>query len=137
MFITFEGGEGSGKTTLIVQLRDVLIQQGHAVLVSREPGGTQLGEAIRGWLLKSEYDGLIGNMAELLLFLAARAQHLKQVIRPALEHGKIVLCDRFNDSSVVYQGIARKLGKEKVQALCAQACEGIEPDKTFLLDVVP
>jgi dTMP kinase len=137
MFITFEGGEGSGKTTQIKKLRQELQNRGLQVVATREPGGTKLGEHIRNCLLNQEFGITFGPQAELMLFLASRAQHLEEVILPALSEGKIVLCDRFNDSSVAYQGGGRQLGIDKVHHLCASACNNIEPDLTFFLDIEP
>lgn len=137
LFITFEGGEGAGKSTLMNQLADHLEKQGYSVLKTREPGGSKLGEFIRHWLLHRDFDTRVDKEAEMLLFLAARAQHLSELIVPALQSGKIVLCDRFNDSTIVYQGIARGIGAEKVARFCALVCEGSEPNLTFYLDVDP
>ncbi len=133
MFISVEGGEGAGKTTLIEGLRDHLVAQGHEVVLTREPGGTDLGERIRQWLLHGK-EGLDAQ-AELQLFLAVRAQHLAEVIRPAISRGAIVLCDRFNDSTVAYQGFGRNLGAESVAEQCLLACSGQEPDLTLFLDL--
>ena len=134
-FITFEGGEGAGKTTLIDALEKMLISQGHSVLKVREPGGTCLGEAIRSLLLHHEMP--ISPYAELSLFLASRAQHISEIIGQALAEGKIVLCDRFNDSTIAYQGAARGLGMEEVAAFCRFICQGLEPDLTLYLDIDP
>lgn len=136
IFITFEGGEGAGKSTLIHRLEEHFIKNKQRVIVTREPGGTPLGEQVRQLLLNTEAV-LIGSKAELLLFLAARAQHVEEVIKPALEQGKIVLCDRFNDSTVAYQGYARELGAKTVQELCAFVCGKTVPDLTFYLDIDP
>lgn len=136
-FITFEGGEGAGKSTLITRLDAELRKQGYETIVSREPGGTFLGEHIRQLLLKQDAAIKIGAHAEVLLFLAARAQHLDDVIKPALGHGKIVLCDRFNDSTIAYQGYARGLGEKFVEDLCNWVCGPVKPDLTFYLDVDP
>lgn len=136
-FITFEGGEGAGKTTLINSLEKTLLQRGYKVVKTREPGGSPLGEHIRNWLLNRDFTLNIGSKSELLLFLAARAQHLEEVIIPALEAGKIVLCDRFNDSTIAYQGVARGLGAQYVEHLCDLVCDGIIPHLTFILDVNP
>jgi dTMP kinase len=135
LLITFEGGEGAGKTTLIERLEKWLIQEKHQVLKTREPGGTQLGEMIRKSLL--EHQEPLSPFAELSLFLASRAQHIFEVINPALSAGKIVLCDRFNDSSLAYQGGARGLGMQKVQQFCSFISEGLSPDLTFYLDLDP
>ena len=134
-FITFEGGEGAGKTTLIDSMEKALVKQGFQVLKVREPGGTKLGEAARNLLLHVE--GFVSPYAELCLFLASRAQHLAEVIEPALKAGKIVLCDRFNDSSVAYQGLGRGLGMDKVQQMCDLVCHGLVPEMTFYLDIDP
>ncbi|HRD55508.1 MAG TPA: dTMP kinase, partial [Parachlamydiaceae bacterium] len=137
MLITFEGGEGAGKTTLIKELAKALFAVGHHVVQTREPGGSRLGEHIRSWLLKHDFDVKVGKEAELLLFLAARAQHLEELIVPSIKAGKIVLCDRFNDSTIVYQGIARGIGFEKVEKLCQLVSAHTEPALTLLLDVDP
>ena len=137
LFITFEGGEGSGKTTLMDRLAKKLEKEGFHILVTREPGGTVLGEEIRKLLLNIKYKECIGDLAELFLFLSARAQHVESIIMPALLQNKVVLCDRFNDSTIVYQGIGRGLGLDKVTKLCKYACMGCNPHLTFLLDVSP
>lgn len=136
-FITLEGGEGAGKTTLLHYLAAFLTQRGYEVLTTREPGGSLLGETVRNWLLQQNSAFAIGHEAELLLFLAARAQHIEEKIRPALEAGKIVLCDRFNDSTIAYQGGARGLGVEHVQKLCHLVCGPVIPELTLFLDVSP
>jgi len=135
VFITFEGGEGAGKTTLIEGIAKRLSEQGRSVLKVREPGGTELGEAIRHLLL--HHKAPVSPYAELALFLASRAQHIVEVIRPALAAGKIVLCDRFNDSTIAYQGGARGLGMEKVAAFCKFLCQNLEPHLTLYLDLNP
>lgn len=135
LFITCEGGEGSGKTTLIHHLEQAFIERGDSVVKTREPGGTKLGDQVRNLLLHSQQP--LDSYAELMLFLGARAQHIHEVIKPALLAGKVVLCDRFNDSTVAYQGIARGLGKEMVQDLCTLVCQGTLPDLTFFLDIDP
>lgn len=137
LFITCEGGEGAGKTTLIERLERFATEKGFSVISTREPGGSKLSEFIRQWLLNRDFDIKIGTKAELLLFLSARAQHIEELIKPSLDAGKIVLCDRFNDSTVVYQGIARGLGLNYVQNLCEIVCDNILPDFTFFLDVDP
>lgn len=136
-FISLEGGEGAGKSSLLRHLERWLFEQGYSVIVTREPGGTALSETIRSWLLKNKDSIKIGNRSELLLFLAARAQHIQEVILPALQNGKIVLCDRFNDSTIAYQGAARGLGIEHVKTLCELVCGSVQPQLTFLLDVAP
>lgn len=134
-FITFEGGEGAGKTTLIEAIAAQLTSQGFTVVKTREPGGSQLGELIRSILL--QHSDPVSVYAELSLFLASRAQHVQEVIAPALRAGKVVLCDRFNDSSVAYQGAARGLGEEKVRAFCEFICQGVKPQLTIYLDIDP
>lgn len=136
-FITLEGGEGSGKTTLLHQLATFLVQRGYEVLTTREPGGSDLGETIRNWLLHQDASVSIGHKAELLLFLAARTQHLEEKILPALQAGQVVLCDRFNDSTIAYQGGARGLGIQYVQELCDLVCGSMTPQLTLLLNVSP
>lgn len=136
IFIVFEGVEGSGKTTQLKLLHDFLVQQGRSVLVTREPGGTAISERVRNVLLdpgSSEMD----SKTEALLYAAARAQHVAQVIRPALEEGTIVLCDRFVDSSLAYQGLARGLGEEDVLQLNRWATDEVLPDLVVLLDIDP
>lgn len=134
-FITFEGGEGAGKTTLMEEMARQLSIEGHRVLKTREPGGTKLGEHIRAILL--QHTEPVSEYAELSLFLASRAQHIMEVIGPALAEGKIVLCDRFNDSSVAYQGAARGLGMSEVRSFCKFISQGIEPHLTLYLDLDP
>jgi dTMP kinase len=136
MFITFEGGEGAGKTTLIEGLAKLLSEEGHSVIKTREPGGTELGEEVRVLLLQSSSQA-VSPYAELALFLASRAQHIQEVIEPALKAGKVVLCDRYNDSSIAYQGSARGLGLEKVREICHFFCHGVEPNLTLYLDIDP
>lgn len=136
LFITFEGGEGAGKTTLIEAIAQQLSSERRSVLKTREPGGTPLGEEIREILLKPRKEKL-SPYAELSLFLASRAQHIQELIQPALSLGKVVLCDRFNDSSIAYQGMARGLGMEKVASFCQIASAGVTPQITFYLDIDP
>lgn len=132
-FITFEGADGSGKTTQIEMIKEYLEKQGHECLLTREPGGSDLGNKIREILL--HYDGEVDSLAELLLYMADRAQHVKKVIIPALKEGKIVLCDRYTDSSVSYQGYARGLDIERIIELNKIATDGLEPDLTIVFDV--
>ena len=132
-FITFEGADGSGKTTQIEMIKKYLEKQGHECLLTREPGGSDLGNKIREILL--HYDGEVDSLAELLLYMADRAQHVKKVIIPALKEGKIVLCDRYTDSSVSYQGYARGLDIERIIELNKIATDGLEPDLTIVFDV--
>jgi dTMP kinase len=137
LFVTFEGGEGGGKSTLVKRLKATLEKEGFPVIDTREPGGCELGDVIRSILLDPELKGKIQDRAELFLFLAARAQHVEEKIRKALSERFIVLCDRFNDSTIVYQGFARGLGVEYVEQLCELSCYGVKPDLTFLVDVPP
>jgi dTMP kinase len=136
LFITFEGGDGAGKTTLINRIHQDLIQSRWAVLKTRAPGGTHLGEAIRHLLLHKQ-DVLVSKRSELLLFLADRAQHVDELILPALQEGKIVLCDRFNDSTLAYQGGARGFEEQLLKKLCAFACDDLQPNLTLYLDLDP
>ncbi|AXQ22995.1 dTMP kinase [Acinetobacter wuhouensis] len=133
MFISFEGTEGVGKTTLIQKLYEHFQQQGKAVVLTREPGGTPLAEQIRSLLLSVNHDEQMSHDTELLLMYAARAQHLELVILPALAEGKIVLCDRFTDSSFAYQCAGRGLSREKLQLLNQNFVSKM-PDITFWLD---
>ena len=133
-FITIEGGEGAGKSTAQVRLRATLQNKGISVVCTREPGGTPLAESIRQTLLDVEGEAPV-EMAELLLIFAARAQHLARVIEPALAAGKWVICDRFADSTLAYQGIAGGLGLDMVTQLQNEAIGQAVPDVTFLLDV--
>ena len=135
-FITFEGGEGCGKSTQVVRLAAALESRGIKVLLTREPGGTRLSELIRT-LLKDEAEDPPVDRAELLLFLAARAQLVRNVIAPALEAGTWVISDRFSDSTVAYQGYGRGLPVDFVRQANDFACEGLRPDLTFLLDLDP
>jgi dTMP kinase len=132
MFVTLEGLDGSGKTTQARLLRVRLEADGVEVVSTREPGGTPLGEEIRALVL---HGGEVAPWAEAALYAAARAQHVEQVIRPALERGATVICDRYVDSSVAYQGIARGLGLERVLDLNLAAVGGLMPDRTILLEV--
>ena len=134
--ITFEGGEGAGKTTLIDRIYASLTKKGCATIKTREPGGTPLGKEIRTLLLHGQAEAICPR-AELFLFLADRAHHVKEVILPALEEGKIVLCDRFNDSTLAYQGAARHLDTTLLHSLCFAATEGLSPDLTLYLDLDP
>jgi dTMP kinase len=131
-FITLEGGEGVGKSTQVKALADALRQRGVDVLVTREPGGSEGAEKIRELLLGGEEDRW-GAQAEALLFAAARADHVEKTIRPAMESGRWILCDRFADSSLAYQGGAGGLGIETVRAINAIAVGGLFPDRTLVL----
>jgi dTMP kinase len=134
IFITFEGIDGSGKTTQIELLNSFLKQSGFDVVVTREPGGTDIGDKIRKILLDSK-NIQMSYRAETLLFLASRAELVSKVIQPSLNQGKIVICDRFFDSTIAYQGIARQLGAEKILDMSLWATENIIPDLTFLLSI--
>ncbi|MFZ0137635.1 MAG: dTMP kinase [Candidatus Sulfotelmatobacter sp.] len=135
-FITFEGLDGTGKSTQMRKLAAALRAAGHKVVETREPGGTPTGEKIRRVLLDSATEGL-SPFAEMALMFASRAQHIAEVIQPALEHGQIVLCDRFTDSTEAYQGSGRKLGSEAVLELHRVLCGDLQPDMTILLDSDP
>ena len=135
-FITFEGLDGSGKTTQLQRLAEWLATRGHAVTTLRQPGGTALGDRIRGILLDSRSEAALGTIAplsELALMFADRAQSIAEVIRPALAGGAIVLCDRYTDSSEAYQGAGRELGAQRVLALHRAVCDDLQPDLTVLL----
>lgn len=133
-FITLEGTEGVGKSTNLVYIRNWLERQGLEVVVSREPGGTPLAEEIREVLL-ARRDEPVDALAELLLVFSARAQHLAEVIRPALARGAWVLCDRFTDATYAYQGSGRGLDKSAILALESMVQQGLHPDLTIILDV--
>lgn len=137
IFITFEGGEGAGKSTLIEGLANKLALLGLPVLKTREPGGTKLGEHIRAMLLQHFQDMPISPRAELFLFLASRAEHIHEVILPAIEDGRIVFCDRFTDSTLAYQGSARNLGIDTLLPFCKFAAHDLEPNVTLYLDIDP
>ena len=135
-FITFEGLDGSGKTTQLRLLASSLQAHGHSVVTLRQPGGTPLGDRIRGLLLDSKSEAALGPitpLAELALMFADRAQAIAQIIEPALTSGSIVLCDRYTDSSEAYQGGGRQLGSEPVLALHRAVCNTLQPDLTILL----
>lgn len=133
-FITFEGGEGVGKSTNIGWCAERLAEQGIDVLVTREPGGTPIAEAIRNKILKAHHEESMSSVTELMLVFAARAQHLERVICPALEQGRWVLCDRFTDSTIAYQGYGRGLDRALIQSLKSIVQKDLEPDLTILLD---
>ncbi|TAJ83091.1 dTMP kinase [bacterium] len=131
--ISFEGGDGSGKTTQLRLLEKYLVSRGMVCLCTREPGGTTLGEMIRQVLLEGGREE-IASPTELFLYLADRAQHVHEVIRPALASGRLVLCDRFTDSTLAYQGYGRGVDLDMLRRLNQVASHGITPDLTFLLD---
>lgn len=132
LFITFEGLDGSGKTTQITRLASWLKKRGHAALITRQPGGTATGDRIRALVLDSRSKGL-APLCEMALMFADRAQAIAEVIKPALEKGKIILCDRFTDSTEAYQGGGRELGSEIVLELHRLLCDNLQPDLTLLL----
>jgi dTMP kinase len=134
VFITFEGSEGTGKTTQLAALVDFLRQQGYEVLTPREPGGTAIGEQVRSILFDLSNTGMQAR-TEVLLFQASRAQLVEDVIRPALGRGCVVLCDRYADSTLAYQGYGRQLDLAQLRALIDFATGGLKPDLTLLLDL--
>ena len=136
MFITFEGIEGSGKTTQVKHVADFLRKKGHDCVITREPGGTPIGEKIRAILLDPASKGL-SPLTELLLYTADRVQHVKELLGPSLAAGKTVLCDRYFDATLVYQGYARGLDIELIEQLHRLLLAGLRPDITFLLDLPP
>ncbi len=136
LFITFEGGEGSGKTTQINLLAKFLTEEGRTVVTTREPGGTQESEAIRNLLVQRDA-GQWSPLAECLLLFAARTMHVEEIIKPALEEGQIVISDRFTDSTHAYQGYGHALAQKKIDAIEAAVLDGFEPDLTFILDIDP
>jgi len=137
-FIVFEGGDKSGKTTQINLLKDYLENKGNLVLLTREPGGTNsvIAEKIRGIILNKDHKEMHAR-TELLLFLASRAQHVEETVKPALEEGKIVLCDRFDGSTFAYQGVARKLDLEEIKEMNNCAKDNLKPDLVVYVDITP
>lgn len=136
MFITLEGPEGSGKTTLCTRLELLLASKGHDVISVREPGGTLIGQKVRDVLLDQENIGMVPQ-AEFLLFSASRAQLVREVVKPNLDAGVVVLCDRFLDSSLAYQGYGHQLEVDVLREISSFVTAGLQPDLTFLLDVLP
>ncbi len=136
MFITFEGIEGSGKSTVLKALDTWLTEAGYKTMLTREPGGSPLGRTLRSILLDIDNNDITGE-AELFLYLADRAQHVQQVIRPALDRGECVISDRYADSTVVYQGYGRGLDPKMLQQLNDVAVCGLWPDMTLLFDLMP
>ena len=134
LFVSFEGPEGCGKTTQMHLLADHLMEEGFDVLTTREPGGTAIGDRVRAILLDPDHTEM-HPVTEFLLFSAARAQHVEQVIRPSLARGTVVLCDRYADSSLAYQGYGYQRDLETLRAITRFATGGLRPDVTFLLDV--
>ncbi|MDI3534048.1 MAG: dTMP kinase [Thermosediminibacterales bacterium] len=135
-FITLEGPDGSGKTTQIKLITNFFQKRGMDFILTREPGGTPIGEEIRRLLLDKNNSDMEPEV-EALLYAASRAQHVKQVIIPALKNGLVVICDRFLDSSIVYQGISRGLGIKTIEKINELAVFGLKPDLTFVLDISP
>jgi dTMP kinase len=136
IFITLEGIDGAGKSTQVRRLVNYLRQLGHSVCATREPGGTRVGEQVRGILLASVTERL-APLVELALMYAARAQHLEEVVRPALARGRVVVSDRYNDASFAYQGYGRKLGVKIVRAFDRIVCGKTQPDLTIVLELDP
>lgn len=134
-FISFEGIEGSGKSTLAERFYEKFKDYGFPVVFTREPGGTEAGEKIRDIILNEKFD--IEPYTELLLFLSARKENVKKIILPALREGKIVVCDRFDDSSFAYQGFGRGISLRWITRLNRMATDGLKPDLTFLIDITP
>ena len=134
MFITLEGPEGSGKSSQLPALADFLFDAGYEVVMTREPGGTVVGDQIREVLMNLENVTIVPR-TEILLFLAARAQHVEGLIKPALKDGKIVLCDRYGDSTLAYQGYGHQTDLDTLRSLLAFSTGGLKPDLTLLLDV--
>jgi dTMP kinase len=137
LFISFEGGEGCGKSTQIAALKARLEAAGRTVIQTREPGGTPLGESVRHLLQHDEAGNGMCAEAELLLFAASRAQHVRELIDPAIAADQIVLCDRFLDSTTVYQGVARSINADQVEAINQFAVGLTKPDLTILIDLPP
>ena len=136
-FITFEGPEGSGKSTQVKMLSELLGSKGIEYILTREPGGTDFAEKIRSILKDTSLNKVLSLKTEALLFQSARAQHVFEKIRPELEKGKVVICDRFADSSTVYQGMTRGLGKAEIEAFNKFSTDSLTPDLTLLLDIDP
>lgn len=134
LFIVFEGGEGTGKSTHTKRLAAYLESQGRDVVVTREPGGTHLAEQVRALVLDPQ-NASLPDTAEALLFAAARADHAENLIKPALARGAVVLCDRYIDSSVAYQGVARGLGAQRIRDLSQWATGGLTPDLTIYMEL--
>ena len=136
LFITFEGGEGSGKTTVLNMINKALIEKGYQTVLTREPGGTPISEQIRDVILDKDNTAMDAR-TEAFLYAASRRQHLVEKIWPSLKEGKLVLCDRYLDSSLAYQGVARGLGIDEILNLNMYATEGSFPDITLFFDIEP
>ena len=135
-FIAFEGGEGAGKSPQEARLARALTERGHTIVRTREPGGTPAAEIMRDLVLNPKYEGLDAR-AEALLFAAARGEHVARIVRPAIERGEVVICDRYIDSSVAYQGYGRDLGPDRIRELSLWATRDLVPDLTIVLDMSP
>ena len=135
IFITLEGADGTGKSTQINFIADYFKAKGYEVVLTREPGGSELGETLRNMLLAVDFD--VDTVAETLLYLAARADHVAKIIKPALNAGKVVICDRFAESTYVYQGFVKNRDIKQLKAMNDFAVQGIKPDLTLLLDGDP
>jgi dTMP kinase len=136
LFITLEGPDGSGKTTQIAKVAEYLAQQKIDFIQTREPGGTRISDKIRGLILDPEHQEM-DDLTEVLLYAASRAQHVHEKIMPALEQGKVVLCDRFVDASIAYQGYGLGIGEERVMQVNNFATSGLVPDRSYFVDVSP
>lgn len=136
LFITIEGTDGSGKTTQMGLIEEFLMKSGYDVLLTREPGGTRISEQIRDIILNPDHTEM-GVYAEMLLYASARAQLVAEVVKPALEKGKIIVCDRFVDSTYAYQGFGRGISMEMLESINNFAIDGVMPDLTFFFDVDP
>jgi len=136
LFISFEGADGTGKSTQVRLLAEYLRSAGYDVLLTREPGGTPISEKIREIILDPSNSEMDAH-TEALLYAASRAQLVSEVLRPAIESGKIVICDRFMDSSIAYQGFARGLGSDNIRTINEFAVHGLQPDITFFMDLAP
>lgn len=134
LLITFEGPDGSGKSTQIALLKEYLTKRGYNILCTREPGGTEISEKIREIVLDNKNSNM-ADMCEALLYAASRAQLVNEVIKPALEKGTMVICDRFVESSIIYQGIGRGLGVERIRSINEAALDGLKADVTFMLTI--
>jgi dTMP kinase len=135
MFITFEGSEGAGKTTQINLLKEYFINKGLEVVTTRQPGGTELGQNIRKLILDPEQNDKPSPLAELFLYMADRGHNVETIIKPALEQGKIVICDRYIDSTIAYQGFGRNIDIQKLDLLNEVATQSLKPEVTFVLDL--
>ncbi len=136
LFITLEGPDGCGKSTITKLLTKYLKEEGHSIVTTREPGGTRISEIIRDIILDNR-NTKMSSITEALLYAASRAQHVEEIIIPALKEGKIIICERFVDSSLVYQGIGRNLGINKIKEINDFATQSIQPDLTLFFDISP